>query len=347
MRMQNGRANEERGKPDQLPDCEDEDGEHDAFRGEHGNSAWDREQTGADHSGRVFARGDQHAEHADRQLAEKETAAEDVRHRIGLDLLLLRRVQLRPLTNVEPGEQGGEAERQHHQDQQRPQGRADRTDLRPFGAQEALEPYGWRRRAWRHGGRGGLSGRAHRASSSTVPPLCADMFGLLVVSTWPNSMLSRVSSMKASSSDASCGVSSCNTSPSRAAISPIRAASRPVTVMASSPVCTLPPSAAMSAASFSASGDLTSTDFSELRSMNSSVVQSAMSRPRPMTMRCSAVTAISFMRWLETKTVRPCEARNFIRFRIQMMPSGSRPFTGSSRTSTCGSPSNAAAMPSR
>ena len=64
-------------------------------------------------------------------------------------------------------------------------------------------------------------------------------------------------------------------------------------------------------------------------------------------MRWSAVTAISLMRWEETKTVRPSAASDFIRFRTQRMPSGSRPLTGSSKSSTWGSPRSAAAMPSR
>ncbi len=66
-----------------------------------------------------------------------------------------------------------------------------------------------------------------------------------------------------------------------------------------------------------------------------------------MTTRWSAVSAISDIRWLETKTVRPSAASCRARLRTQRMPSGSRPLTGSSRTTTGGSPSSAAAMPSR
>ncbi|MGH3152836.1 MAG: hypothetical protein ACRDOB_19195 [Streptosporangiaceae bacterium] len=40
----------------------------------------------------------------------------------------------------------------------------------------------------------------------------------------------------------------------------------------------------------------TSTDRSELRWMNSAVLEAAISLPRPMTMRWSAVTAISLIR---------------------------------------------------
>ena len=66
-----------------------------------------------------------------------------------------------------------------------------------------------------------------------------------------------------------------------------------------------------------------------------------------MTIRWSAVSAISLIRCDETKTVRPSAASSLSRLRIQWMPSGSRPLTGSSRISVCGSPSSAAAMPSR
>ena len=175
-------------------------------------------------------------------------------------------------------------------------------------------------------------------------------------SVLPNSTLSAVSSMNASSSEGSLGVSSCRTSDADAASSPIRGAGRPVTIMPSSPflssteraaVCTAPPSAVISSRSRSASGDLTSTDRSELRSMNSSVEESAISAPRPITMRWSAVTAISLIRWLDTKIVRPSEASWRMKVRTQRMPSGSRPLTGSSSISTGGSPSMAAAIPSR
>ena len=81
--------------------------------------------------------------------------------------------------------------------------------------------------------------------------------------------------------------------------------------------------------------------------MKSLTLMSASSWPRPITIRWSAVSAISLIRWLETKTVRPSAASCFIRLRTQRMPSGSRPLTGSSKSSTCGSPSSAAAMPRR
>ena len=45
--------------------------------------------------------------------------------------------------------------------------------------------------------------------------------------------------------------------------------------------------------------------------------------------------------------MRPSAASALSRLRIHSTPSGSRPFTGSSRTTTLGSPSNAEATPSR
>jgi hypothetical protein len=59
------------------------------------------------------------------------------------------------------------------------------------------------------------------------------------------------------------------------------------------------------------------------------------------------VSAISAIRWLDTNTVRPSPARLLQSVRTQRMPSGSRPFTGSSKSNIPGSPSRAAAIPRR
>ena len=59
------------------------------------------------------------------------------------------------------------------------------------------------------------------------------------------------------------------------------------------------------------------------------------------------MSSISPIRWLETSTVRPSSARSRSSSRTQRMPSGSSPLTGSSSRRTSGSPSSAAAMPSR
>jgi uncharacterized protein len=71
------------------------------------------------------------------------------------------------------------------------------------------------------------------------------------------------------------------------------------------------------------------------------------SRPRPTTISRVAVWAISLIRCEDTNTVRPSAASALSRLRIHSTPSGSRPFTGSSKTTTFGSPSNAEATPRR
>ena len=81
--------------------------------------------------------------------------------------------------------------------------------------------------------------------------------------------------------------------------------------------------------------------------MKSATLVSAISRPLPITIRRVAVCAISLIRCEETKTVLPCAASSVSIPRIHRMPSTSSPLTGSSRTTVAGSPSSAAAMPSR
>ena len=81
--------------------------------------------------------------------------------------------------------------------------------------------------------------------------------------------------------------------------------------------------------------------------MNSFTGASAISLPCPITMRCCAVCAISDSRWLDTSTVRPSAASRCMNWRIHRMPSGSKPLTGSSNSSTGGSPNSAPARPSR
>ncbi|PSK52165.1 hypothetical protein B0E38_04863 [Streptomyces sp. 111WW2] len=133
----------------------------------------------------------------------------------------------------------------------------------------------------------------------------------------------------------------------------MRGRASPVT--RSAPSCsgsTWPPASVSAEVSFSrswgsVSGVRTRAKSAELAEMKSVTLMSAISWPRPMTIRWSAVSAISLIRCEETKTVRPSAASAFIRLRTQWMPSGSRPLTGSSKSSTWGSPSSAAAMPSR
>ncbi len=159
--------------------------------------------------------------------------------------------------------------------------------------------------------------------------------------------------MYASSSEAWCGDSSHSRTSLSWAMSLMRGSGSPVT--RSAPSCsgsTWPPASESAADSFSrccgsASGVRTRAKSAELAEMKSVTLMSASSWPRPITMRWSAVSAISLIRWEETKTVRPSAASAFIRLRTHRMPSGSRPLTGSSKSSTWGSPSSAAAMPSR
>ena len=81
--------------------------------------------------------------------------------------------------------------------------------------------------------------------------------------------------------------------------------------------------------------------------VSSATGPSAASRPRLMTTTSSTVCAASASRWLDTSTVRPSPASWRSRSRIQRIPSGSRPLSGSSRISTPGSPSKVVASVSR
>src|SRR6266508_1131611 len=136
--------------------------------------------------------------------------------------------------------------------------------------------------------------------------------------------------------------------PFSAARSPMAGASMPVTASPpSSSGTTAAPRVVSKPANSPARGDRTSTSLRELESTNRAVGVSAISLPRPMMIRWSAVSAISLIRWLDTKTVRPSPASDLNSWRIQWMPSVSRPPAGSSNIRTGGSPSSAVAMPSR
>ena len=100
------------------------------------------------------------------------------------------------------------------------------------------------------------------------------------------STLSAVSSMKAASSEARTTVSSCSRTQCSNARSPTWAATSPDTISVPlSPLTALPPASATALASWSPCGVATRTVWPELRAMNSSMVQSASSRPRPITIR--------------------------------------------------------------
>ena len=158
--------------------------------------------------------------------------------------------------------------------------------------------------------------------------------------------------MKTSSSDADSAASSCRVMPAAAARSPTRSVvvsgtritGRPWA--SGSPGAGFSPAAASAACNCSSCGPRTRTDC-RARPVNSATEQSAISRPRPMTTRWSAVSDISVSRWLDTNTVRPSAASLRMNPRIHTMPSGSRPLTGSSNSSVCGSPIRAPASPSR
>ena len=100
------------------------------------------------------------------------------------------------------------------------------------------------------------------------------------------STLSAVSSMNASSSEARTAVSSCSRMPSLKARSPTCSVLMPRTSTApSSSVLTVAPLAARARSSWSADGVRTRTDVPDDRAMKSCIVQSAISLPRPMTIR--------------------------------------------------------------
>ena len=142
--------------------------------------------------------------------------------------------------------------------------------------------------------------------------------------------------------------SSATAIPAAAAIAPIRSASSPDTSSApSSAKLTVTSGDRSSVASPRRSELRTRTDAGAAEAMNSATLVSAISRPLPITIRRVAVCAISLIRCEETKTVLPCAASSVSIPRIHRMPSTSSPFTGSSRTTVAGSPSSAAAMPSR
>ena len=126
------------------------------------------------------------------------------------------------------------------------------------------------------------------------------------------------------------------------------AAGMPSTATRSRPFeITVAPAFASTVIAAGASGVCTSTRPSEAAAISSATDRSARRRPRPITIRWSAVPSSSLMRWLDTKTVRPSAASARSVSRIHWIPSGSRPIVGSSRMRIGGSPRSAAATPRR
>src|SRR6476660_6190237 len=157
---------------------------------------------------------------------------------------------------------------------------------------------------------------------------------------------SAVSSRKTSSSEDASFTSSCRTTPPAAATSPTRSLVVPRTNRTPSVSVASIPSRANASRSAPACGERTRTD-PPTRAVSWPSVDSTMIRPRLMIRTRSTVCATSASTWLDTSTVRPPAANERRKSRSQRTPSGSSPFAGSSRTSSSGSPSNAAASPSR
>ena len=145
---------------------------------------------GSDLAGGVLGGDDQDAQDADGELGEEQTA-EAERGRV--EPQPLRRVEVVPAAHLRGADQGAEADGEPDGGEQRPDRRADRPQLGPLGADVGTEHL---QRAGRRGGcrdGGGGDGDGGHAAAPWVVVYSA---------------ASRVSSMKASSSDADCGESS-------------------------------------------------------------------------------------------------------------------------------------------
>ena len=148
-----------------------------------------------------------------------------------------------------------------------------------------------------------------------------------------NSTASRVRSMNASSSDACCGGELEQRDAGGSGEPADWSVLSPDTARAPSPGLGDRDRPGERSRAARAAGSVLRTRTSPRRGPGDELVQpvSAISRPRPMTIRCWAVSAISLIRCEETNTVRPSAASPWSSDRIHRMPSGSRPFTGSSR----------------
>ncbi len=153
-----------------------------------------------------------------------------------------------------------------------------------------------------------------------------------------------------SSRPTSCVASSCSSRPAANAAWPTVATSVPTSSArpgtAAAPSRTCQPARATRASSAAASGEATRTRGSASRP-SSSRVEACTSRPPAMITTSSTVCCTSDRTWEDTSTVRPCAASARSRSRSQRMPSGSRPFAGSSSSRTGGSPRRVVARASR
>ena len=109
----------------------------------------------------------------------------------------------------------------------------------------------------------------------------------------------------------------------------------------------VPPPRCSAAAAWAAAAVRSVTRSPDAAASRSAVLVSAITLPRPTITRWPAVSCSSPIRWLDTSTARPSAASARRNPRIQMMPSGSMPLNGSSNITADGSPSIAAAIPSR
>ena len=154
-----------------------------------------------------------------------------------------------------------------------------------------------------------------------------------------------VSSRKTSSSEARWGASSDTAMPASTSAL-LTSAALPVSTATSRCAVDVATSAnRRSRRAASASGSARTR--SRARPRRSSTVPSAISRPARITPTRSLTCSISPIRWLESSTVRPPCASALMNARISAMPAGSSPLVGSSRISSSGSLSSAAATPSR
>src|SRR5579862_9257036 len=319
--VENRLAHPEREQHRREHERERDDGEDDDLGPEHRQPLRNGDERRADASCRVLAGDDEDAEDADRQLRQVDAGERDVER---VPVRPVMRAHVPPVRRGDGGEDRGQPDRQHDGGEERPPRRAQRVELRPLGDDHAR-----------------LRDAADLLEARNRGGRCAHAAAAL------NSTSSRVSSMNASSSDAWTSVSSWSVMPFLAARSPTCSGVKPEIWSAPSSVSTVTPGPTTRSRSVVACGERTRTTAPDARLTNSSTLVSAISLPRPMTIRCSAVTAISLMRCDDTKTARPSAASCFSSVRIQWMPSGSRPLTGSSSRSVCGSPRSAVAMPSR
>src|SRR5699024_9885704 len=229
-----------------------------------------RGESRTDHAGRVLARHGEHAEYDGSDLGDHHAPGDE---RTRVLPRCTARDALRARCADEDGQAGAEPEQRH----QGPHRRADASQLDPLSTQHVARTC-----------RLGLDARwrlGHFDGGHAVAPTVA----------W-YSTLSAVKVMKASSREDCTGLSSCKERPAFPARSPICAAVVPCTWSSSSSAVTAQPSTRRSSAMRPRSGDLTRTYDAACSSMNSRMLQSARILPRPITTRCSAVSAISDMR---------------------------------------------------